>query len=224
MDTWPRHLFPPVEERWRLMQVALSGPTAVAGVNRFARTDGGGVWVCEMTGIWLRTTAQIKAARALEALLDGGATSIIVPMCETAFAPYPNGYSAHLVPHSDGTPFSDDTLYQGGLIDVTLAEAAALRATSLSVNLTASADLTGGERFSINHPGKSHRPYTVGKVGDTLTIRPPLREATAADTELNFDSPRCVMRLANAEEFFGAIRLGRFSNLSPVFVESFDVA
>ncbi|MEH6676126.1 hypothetical protein [Phenylobacterium sp.] len=229
MITWPFTTLTPYEERWSLDGVALTGGPSVSGLNRFARTDGGGFWTCQQK-FFFHSPAQIKAARAIEAQLDGGATSIIIPAFERPFAPYPNGYSSHLVPHSDGTPFSDDTLYEGGLIDVTLAEAAALRATSLPLTVTAAASLEGGERFSIVHPVLGKRLYTVASVGEAvdgvqaITCRPPLREAATAGTELDFDKPGCVMRLANAREFLSALNVARHMTCESVWVESFDAS
>ncbi|MFN4296807.1 MAG: hypothetical protein ACK4FB_08185 [Brevundimonas sp.] len=229
MITWPFTTLTPYEERWSLDGVALNGPTSASGLNRFAKTDGGGFWTCQQKFFFHRP-AQIKAARAIEALLDGGATSIIIPAFERPFAPYPNGYSAHLVPHSDGTPFSDDTLYEGGLIDVTLAADAALRATTLQLSVTAVAPLEGGERFSIVHPVLGKRLYTVASVGEVsggvqqIKCRPPLREAATAGTELDFDKPGCIMRLANARDFLSALNVARHMTCEAVWVESFDAS
>src|SRR5262245_29232037 len=61
--------------------------------------------------------------------------------------------------------------------------------------------LRGGEHFSIQHDTFSHRLYRIGKVtldglgNSVVTIRPPLREATAAGTRLELDYPKCIMKL-----------------------------
>lgn len=221
MDYWPRALFPAAEVRWTLQHRTIQGGIPVELGPRMSGTTGGGLWVCEMSGIWLRKREQIMAARALDAILDGGLTSIVVGGCESRFATWARPTDP--VPHSDGAPFSDDTFYAGASPVGTVAADAALRATTLTITLPDGASLMGGEAISINHPTRGQRRYTIARVGEAgeVTIRPPLREAVTAGTEVDFATGACVMRMANAAEFFETIRLGRFSNLSPVFVEAF---
>jgi hypothetical protein len=221
MDYWPRTLFPALEVRWRLMHRTIQGGIPVELGPRVAGTTGGGLWVCEMSGIWLRTRDQIKTARALDALLDGGLTEIVVGGCESAFATW--AAPTEPVPHSDGTPFDDGSFYAGASPTGTVAEDAALRATTLVLTLPDGATLTGGEALSIKHTVRGERRYIVTRVGEggAVTIRPPLREAVTAGAEVDFATGACVMRLANADDFFSAIRLGRFGDLAPVFVEAF---
>ena len=226
MDTWPINLFAPRSVRWRLQGVSNSGGTSVSGLNRFARTDGGGFWVCQMSGIWLRRRDHLLAMRALEGLLAGGVATILVPSCECRLKPLPVEVTTcgGTVPHSDGSPFSDGTEYVSGAIEITAA-AAALRATSLTISIVTGSGLRGGEHFSIDHTTKGRRMYRVIRVGEAgvVTIDPPLREAITADTILDFDNPSLPMRILNPDDFFGAIELGRFAEAAPLFQESFDV-
>lgn len=220
MDYWPRHLFPAMDVRWRLQNRVISGGMPVIGPARAVGTIGAGLWVCEMTGIWLYRPEQLKAARALDMILDGGLTSLVVGSCETALAPW--AVPTDPVPHSDGSPFSDETLYAGAAPTGTVVAAAALRATSLQIELPTGATLTGGEAFSIRHPNKGERRYQVARVnGDVVTFRPELREAVTAGTKVHFAEVGCVMRLANPDEFLSAIRAGATADLAPVFVEAF---
>lgn len=229
MLTWPLSSLPPQESAWHLRLTSVSGGTSVNGLNRLSMTDGGGRWTCSMSGVWLRRPEQIKLARALESLMDGGAGLAVVPACERAFAPLPGGGVVADVPHGDDASFGDGALYGASSIVVT-ADAAPLRATTLTVTRALAAALIGGERFSIDHPARGKRLYTVSRVEavsdgvDRITIRPPLREAITDDTVLDFDNPGCVMRLANPDEFFEPIRLHRFSYLNPTFVEAFDAS
>jgi len=214
MDYWPSAFFPAPEIRWRLQNRVIRGGQPVLGPARTSGTIGAGLWVCEMSGIWLRKRDQLRVARALDMILDGGLTSIVVGTCETAFAPWAR--PADPVPHSDGSPFSDETFYAGAAPVGSVVADAPLRATKLRIGLPA------GEAFAIRHSTKGERRYQVARVsGDEVTFRPELREAVAAGTEVHFHNPGCVMKLANPDEFFEPIRLGRFSTLNPVFVESF---
>lgn len=221
MDYWPRHIFPASELRWRLAVRTINGGMPVSGPAHMAGTDGGGLWVCEMSGIWLRKPHQLRIARALDGLLDGGLTSIVVGGCETRFAPWAAPTTP--VPHSDGTPFSDEAFYAGASPVGVAAVNAALRATTLNITLPSGATVLGGEAISIRHPVRGERRYHIVRVGegDEVTIRPPLREAVTAGTEVDFATGACVMRLANPDDFFSAIRLGRFADLTPTFVEAF---
>ncbi|MNS00538.1 hypothetical protein D3C72_317980 [compost metagenome] len=220
MDYWPSALFPAPEVRWRLQNRVITGGMPVIGPARVSGIIGAGLWVCEMSGIWLRKKEQIRAARALDMILDGGLTPIVVGSCETAFAPWTKPSAS--VPHSDGSPFSDGAFYAGGAATGTVLEDAPLRATSLRIALPAGVALLGGEVFSIRHPAKNERRYGIARIsGDRVTFRPELREAVPAGTTLHCHNPGCVMRLANPDEFFEPIRMGRFSGLNPVFVEAF---
>lgn len=204
METFDLCLFPPKTVRWRLSGVVIQGGVPVAGAPKASRTDGGGFWVCEMSGVWVRGPDALRAARAFEARMDHGASSLIVP-----------DRDRHLGP---GT--------KNWAVVATVAEAAALRATTLAVEIAVGTPLVGGEHFSIDHPTKGRRMYRVASVEapeagvQEITIRPPLRESVTGET-LDFNTPSCTMRLLNAEDFFGSIEMGRWSDLSPVFGEVF---
>jgi len=220
MDYWPGALFPAREVRWRLQNRVIGGGLPVIGPARASGTIGAGLWVCEMSGIFLHRREQLMAARALDMILDGGLTPIVVGSCEAAFVPWARPTDP--VPHSDGAPFSDTTFYAGSAPVGTVLADAPLRETRLRLTLPSSAALEGGEVFSIQHPTKGERRYIVSRInGDQATFRPELREAVAAGTEVHFHNPGCVMRLANPDEFFTAIRSSRTAELSPIFVEAF---
>lgn len=220
MDYWPRALFPASQVRWRLQNRVINGGAPVVGPGRMSGTIGAGLWVCEMTGIWLYRREQLQAARALDMMLDGGLTSIVVAACEGAYAPWAR--PSDPVSHSDGSPFSDATFYAGSAPTGTVTANAALRATTVTMNLPAGASLIGGEAFSIRHPVKGERRYQISRVdGAQVTFRPELREAVTSGTAVHFHDVGCVMRLANPDDFFSAIRSGQTADLSPTFVEAF---
>ena len=96
-----------------------------------------------------------------------------------------------------------------------------MRATTLSLTMIVGA-LEGGERFSIDHATKGKRLYTISRVdGDDITIRPPLREAVASGTDLDFTQPGCVCRLSNPDDFLGALDLNKNLIATAVWIESF---
>lgn len=227
MLVWPRALMAPETEGWRRRGVTVSPGMGASGISRRSRTDGGGLWVCEMTAIELWTPQQLHLAAAMELQLEVGITPIIVPRFAHHLAPLPEGATLNPTsPHSDGTPFSDGSLYVGQGIEATTAASAALRATTLQITLTAIAALLGGEPFSIVHPTKGKRLYGIASIQAiedgvaTVTIKPPLREATPAGTNLDFDDPGCVMTLAN-EDWLSPLDASHEQTAAPVFVEYF---
>lgn len=217
-DVWPWDLLTPRSERAGLRGVAMTGGPSTSGIVRSSRLDGGGLWVIEQDFLF-HSRAQIKAARAIEAGLDGGSGEIIVRVFELPFAPI--GAEASSVPFSDDSTFSDGTEFLSVPAGAALTAIAALRATTLSLTMIVGA-LEGGERFSITHPTKGRRLYTVTRVdGASITIRPPLREACASGTELDFTHPSVLCRMANADEFMGALDLNRHITATAVWVEAF---
>ncbi len=228
MLAWPWDLFPPASERFRLGAVTITGGVSVGGQVRMSRTDGGGLWVCEAGEIDLFGRSTIKTARALEAQMDGGCTPIVVPAFEYPFQPRVDDTVSVGVGHSDGSTFSDGSLYASRAMEAVLAEAAALRATRLIVMPIRLGPLEGGERFTIDHPTRGPRLYTIATVAAPdeagaveITIRPPLREAASAGADVDFDHPRCVMRLANPNEWLSALDALHEMTATPVWVEAF---
>lgn len=227
MFVWPLCLFPAKEPRWFLKANAIDGGVSTAGFPARARTDGGGYWVCEMRGIDLVTPQQIRSARAWEVMLDGGFNTVLVPTFEPQFAPTPPGMSLPApVDHAGGVPFSSGVGYVGGVIDASAAGSAVRRATAMDIRMTVGSALLGGEVFSIDHPTWGSRRYVVGQVGEATgdvyptEFRPPLREDVPEDAALNFDTPGCVMRQTNPQEFLGALRSGKTMEMVATFEEA----
>lgn len=218
MDYWPWDLLTPRRELWRLQGVTINGGVTVAGTTGLARTDGGGIWVGEQTFL-LTTRDQLKAARAIEASLDGGVGKIVAWSFDAPFAP--GSLSPSIVPHADGTPFSDGAEYAVAPEGATVTAACALRATQLPITML-SGEIQGGERFSIVHAIKGWRRYSIARVIDgVIEIRPPLREAIPSGTGLNFLKVGCACRLANPDEFFGALDPSRIVEITARWVEAF---
>ena len=226
MLTWPVSAFAPKSLQWRRSSVANTGGVSAGGLQRFAVTDGGGKWLCSMAAdLW--TLDKLQAAGVTEALADGGAAVFIVPYWPFGSTPYPSGAAPVDEPHDDGTSFSDGSDYVSSGIDITLASDAALRATTLTITVSVAAALRCGEVFSFDHSpplgyDSGRRLYrVVGVEGNTITIRPPLRAATPAGTELNFTTPGCTMRLINAEDFMEALTAPIICAMAPQFQEAF---
>lgn len=94
----------------------------------------------------------------------------------------------------------------------------------LSTDLTANTFKvsTTEEGTAVNTSGSqsgTHRLITGGF--PTVTIRPPLREATLIGTRVEFDYPKCVMRLASPDAMDLGLELRTFGRSTVRFVEDF---
>lgn len=228
MLIWPNVLMPAETEGWTLSGVTVNPGVSTAGISRRSRTEGGGLWTCQMSAVEIWTPQQLHLAEAMKLQIDVGITPVLVARFNQHLAPVPEGFALDtLVGHSDGSSFSDGGLYPGGAIVASLAASAALRATTLQIEFTLAAALLGGEPFSIDHAGVGKRLYGIagvwGTVGGvtTVTIRPPLREAVASGTPLDFDDPGCVMSLVN-EDWLSPLDASHEQTAAPVWVEYFD--
>lgn len=183
-----------------------SGGRSLSGYEDVIRTDGGGFIVAEFTNGETWEREDTLAWRALTDGMDGGAIPVVVHFCDRLHQPIGDAYT---VP---GTTYAT----KGAQASATTA--AALRATSLRLAIVSEKPLVGGEWFTIVHPTWGERAYRIIDIqGDTIQIRPPLREAIAAGTPLDFDDPRCRMRLSGAPS--NATNIGRFQAVAARFVE-----
>lgn len=224
---------------WRPIGGSLNS-VGIDGIPQTINISGGPYWRLRLNGITLVGENEILTARAIQADLDNGATVYEVPAYECWFRPVPDGYIGGAVPHSDGTPFSDDTLYLGAPVDATVSTAIARRSGLFYANIT-SGQIKGGEHFSVDHPNQGRRMYRVvrlesgnGTGSCSFKIRPLLREALSGGEVIDFNRPSCLMTLvggfdipsgqgitaqtdAEFAEFMGDI------NPAPSIVEEFTV-
>lgn len=237
---FPRLLLREKQHSWNLAGVATAPGSTADNTSVLTRSDGGGYWTCAMSDVQLsgaragvsdrqRQKLSTLLWRAVRQISNGGATPLIVPRNDALFVPWPSGLSRRIgldVPHGDGTLFSDGVGYYQSVIDITAAADADLRAVAMVLDITYAGDLVGGEAFSIQHPTMDWRMYeiaTVDMVSDTeanITFNPPLREAVPAGTRIEFDRPRCKMRLATPSAMDLKVAPWTFNNASVNFVES----
>lgn len=197
MKVFPTCVFAPNGNEPFLDRRVISGGTALSGDDTLIGTDGGGRVVVEFNDFDLDEPEVARAWDAIDAYMDGGLRPMIVPLCDGAMQP---AFHFDGVPHSDDTPFSDESLYGTPGAVVTLAADAPLRATIIQIDI----ELLNGDPlgwFSIDHATWRHRAYKVAEIiaqtatTATISIRPPLREATSAGAALDFANPRCTMRI-----------------------------
>lgn len=236
---FPRRLLRERSNSWNLLGVAATPGQTAQSVAPIVRSDGGGFWSCAMSdvslsgGRGLRGTDRQKITtllwRAVRQIADGGVTPIVVPRNDARFRPWPVGFpqgDPDPIPFGDSALFSDGSGFYQPTISIT-ADAAALRSTSLDITILQAGALFGGESFSIQHETMDWRLYEIATVEYTdathavITFNPPLREAIEDDTELEFDRPRCLMRLASPSAMDLSVAPWTFNSGSANFVETF---
>jgi hypothetical protein len=221
---FPSRVFTEGDHDWNIAGNTMgAGQTPGASVD--VRSDGGGFWMASLNNIRFRDRLATLCWRAVRQITNGGVTPLIVPCLDTIFAPFPTNVVELILPHSDGSFFSDGSGYQQPVIDVTNSGGAARRATSMVLNLNNCAALQGGEKFSIQHPTYNWRLYEIATAQQSgsvasITFNPPLREAISNGTVLEFDRPRCTMKLVNSAAMNLNVTTFPFSLASVKFVES----
>lgn len=209
---WPDEILAPASFAADIAPRNLRSAASIAGLSQVI-SSGAGIWVFTLGGIAIRRQAQRLAWRGLAAILEGMLTPILIPLCR-GDQPYTSAADYVTVPHDDDMPFDDDTEYVGTVIDVTTG-GAAVGAVSMAITVVSAVTIQSGQHFSIGE-----RLYRIRSLdGTTLTFRPPLREAVASGTSLNFDDPVCRCRLASDREMDLEFDLRRFGAPTVRFIE-----
>lgn len=221
---WPGDLLPPGEILPNPVPFTRSGGRSINGVERAIRTDRG-FWHIAMNQIVLYDKPQRRAWNAIRTALSGRAGLLVIPVWSKDTAPYASGIVEDdvLTTHSDGTPFSDDTLYRQGSIAVRCAERAEIGATKIKLRvLSAEPDLSG-VRFSYNHA-----LYETGPAIDisgsvwTVAIFPAIRAPIPEETDLEFNNPTCLVHLEEDRGMAVALNAIGITEHNVSFVEATD--
>ncbi len=197
---WPIEVLIPENIQPDIAPRTLSGPASVSGKSQVVSSDAG-IWKATYENFGVIDEQCVLAWRGISTHLEGRLNPILLPITRK-YQPIPDGAEKaglyDLVPHGDETPFDDGAEYQGGVIDVTAAVDAPVRAVSLTVNVDIAGYIQSGQHFSIGE--RLYRVRTFDLDTNVLTFRPPLREAVEEGAELNFDDPVVRMRLATDNE------------------------
>lgn len=197
---WPIGVLTPENLQVDIAPRSLAGPASVSGKSQVVSSDAG-IWKATLENFGVIDDQRVLAWRGISTLLEGRLTPILVPITRL-YQPIPGGAEEgglyDTVPHGDETPFDDGAEYQGGVIDVTAAMGAPVRAVSMPVDVNVAGVVQPGQHFSVEERLYRVRSFDVD-TGE-LTFRPPLREAVDAGVRLEFDDPVCRMRLATDNE------------------------
>jgi len=175
----------------------VSGGTSISGEEDLVETDGGGRVVVEFTEAYLDAPEAATAWRAISAQFGSGTRPIIVPLGDAK-----HQMMGDVTTPIGGLPWWEESDFTDSEPHATLTATAALRATTISVDVSDLAKpVRPGIWLSIDHATYRHRAYPVAEVlsddGATALIKigMPLREATASGTPAEFYDPKCTMRV-----------------------------
>lgn len=168
-EIWPATLLRPRQITRQLLARTTSGTVAVSGFTQRVSVPAS-AWSITYEGIVVGTAAQLRAWDALEAALDGGAGSVLVPLI--------------------------GEVGPGAATGIVLG-AAAVGATLLTIRVTPG-PLLAGHHFTTG-PRLYRVVEVLSVVGDDygISIRPPLRDAIADLDGVEFDAPSAKCRLAS---------------------------
>jgi hypothetical protein len=221
MKVWPLRSLPPKGIQWEPTGGRVAGGRSLGGVVQEGRFDGGPFWTLSLTGMAIQTVAKIRLAKALRGLLDSG-LPIEVDTREAAFTGLAAGATRDSVPFSDGSAFDDGSEFDASPVTATVVADTPLRATSLTFDQVGLSALQGGEEFTVVTASgpRMHRIIEVGGTiaQPTVSFIPPLREAVIEGQALDFNRPRCAMKMVQ----MSVPREGRFATVDASFIEYFD--
>lgn len=206
--TWPETL---ERERSLLWEPAFMNEVSEAtldGTVQVRNSNGGGLWRMTMNSVQLRAREHQLAWHALEVQLKGGLEPIDIPLLFCA-RPRP----------ADLSP-----------IVVTIVGSWDSRATFGTIDLVNAGEVVAGMHFSVYDAGLyGWRLYRISYVNpvegeDTqreIEFWPPLRTGRTDGDTLEFDAPRCVMKLAQSNSMNAEFVLRKTADPSAMFVEAF---
>jgi hypothetical protein len=197
---WPICVLRPQQAAANLVPFTRSGGRSLGGLEPATRTDLG-FWVVDYTNVVMqnRNRDQWQTWQAIRQKLSGRSGLIAVPVRSSLSAPYLSGaFEAEgEVPHDDDTEFDDDTPYVQGAISVVTDGVTPIGATTIRLRIINAAANLVGVRFSYEHALYETGP--VIEVNDdiwTVPISPAVRALIPAGSDLEFDRPTCLCRLA----------------------------
>jgi hypothetical protein len=221
---WPTSILKPAAIEPNVVAFSRSGGRTLGGLERVTRTDRG-FWSIVYRGVPLATPAQRRLWNAVAQHCGGAAGLLEVPVWSFDSAAWPAGAvdGKSLVPHSDGSGFSDGTFYAQPSIGVTLVSAVAIGATSVTLRIGYGIEELSGVRFS--YQGALYRTglsTAISGTDWTVPISPAIRAPIPAGAALEFGLPTCIVRLAGDREMDVIFSRGGVDRRDVAFVEAAD--
>jgi len=221
---FPVRLFRPPSLAARLTDGTVVGGTSPSGDADIERMDMGSRWLMGFgeTPLWSRE--KVLTWRKFVAGGDNGAMNVIIPLWDRRYQPFAQAKFAGSTTFGQ-VVWRDTQVWDANEVQASIVHDSAQFSTEVKFSFVGG-ELAGGEHFSVYGPRYGWRLYRLirrkasDEDGQTWEIRPPLREWIGTGNPLNFDSPRCTMRVdGDIDAILDMLRLGRGT---PTFVESFN--
>ncbi|MDX0573818.1 hypothetical protein GOD68_26750 [Sinorhizobium medicae] len=226
----------PVKTIYDVTGSSIDGGRNGVGEGQTIEMSGGGIVTATYEDCKIKNPEHYEYVNWLGARLNGGFRFINVPIITDWFGPFPtvNKLPAPIVSgitHSDGSYFSDGAGYSQAKVYGEITEAAALNAGIIKMRVYGlDRPLRWSDWFSIYHTTKGWRAYrywqVISKTTEdnpvyTLAIAPPLREAVAVGTRVEFARPRFVAKFKSEFTLPSVVEAFFVTQQSIQFVEAF---
>jgi len=226
----------PVKTIYDVTGSSIDGGRNGVGEGQTIEMSGGGIVTATYEDCKIKNPEHYEYVNWLGARLNGGFRFINVPIITDWFGPFPtvNNLPAPIVSgitHSDGSYFSDGAGYSQATVYGEITEAAALNAGIIKMRVYGlDRPLRWSDWFSIYHTTKGWRAYrywqVISKTSEenpvyTLAIAPPLREAVAVGTRVEFARPRFVAKFKSEFTLPSVVEAFFVTQQSIQFVEAF---
>lgn len=221
---WSPSILKPLEVQADVVAFTRSGGTTLGGLQRVVRTDRGR-WSIVLRGVCLSTPAERRMWNIVAEHCGGMAGLLAVPVPSFDSAPWPAGAveGRILTSHSDGSSFSDGSLYSQPAIGVEMVNAAPIAATSVTLRAVHGIEELSGIRFSYQHAMyRTGRPTLIDGTDWTVRISPAIRAAIPAGAALEVGMPTCLVRLADDRQMDVNFSRGGIDRRDVAFVEAAD--
>lgn len=221
--TWPPMLAPGLVRASPVPMTRSGGPT-LAGIQEAIETDVGW-WSIYYGGIGLYDEATRRVFQALRVSIRGRSGIFRLPVWSHDSAGWPSGstFGQYLTPHSDGSTFSDGSMYSQPVDPLIMVESAAIGDVEVKISTLNPGRELSGIRWSYNDAlYENGLPSLVEGDEWTLRIFPAVRAPIPAGAILETGMPTCLCHLASDREMDGSFSSTRFDLLNISFVEAHD--
>ncbi|MDW9594547.1 hypothetical protein GOA63_20305 [Sinorhizobium meliloti] len=226
----------PVKTIYDVTGSSIDGGRNGVGEGQTIEMSGGGIVIATYEDCKIKNPEHYEYVNWLGARLNGGFRFINVPIITDWFGPFPtvNKLPSPIVSgitHSDGSYFSDGAGYSQATVYGEITESATLNAGIIKMRVYGlDRPLRWSDWFSIYHTTKGWRAYrywqVISKTSEenpvyTLAIAPPLREAVAVGTRVEFARPRFVAKFKSDFTLPSVVEAFFVTQQSIQFVEAF---
>lgn len=218
---------------WNLINATASPGSTVSGSMPFSVIAGGGLWAAARNELAHVKDDDVRLFRALRSGALAGARPLIVYRNDATLPPFPLDGSGHQItdygqiPFGDLATFDDGSCFYQPVIDAYVVADADLNDTSITIAFRYGGPLRAGESFSLNHPQQGWRLYEIASVTingaghSVVKFSPWLRDKIVAGSPVEFDQPRCTMKMSDGKAMDLNFATYPFTRPTATFIEYF---